>query len=121
MKKLARRQVSGKPDAPYAGVCFTSRNACVSGTANCSDHGRCMQVGLSANCWTCSCNATLSNGLTTTWAGGACEKQDISTEFHLFFWSSLVLIGLVTAAIGMLYSASQVDMGSVLGATGYVK
>jgi hypothetical protein len=41
--------------------------------------------------------------------------------FNLLFWSALGLTAALIAAFTLLFSATQADLGSVLGATGYVK
>lgn len=61
-------------------ACFTTQETCVNGTGECSGHGECVQANKAGQtCWVCACIATQdSKGRTQEWAGGACEKKDIS-------------------------------------------
>jgi Domain of unknown function (DUF3844) len=73
------------------GICHDSEAICVSATNNCSSHGSCVESIASNGCWACMCKPSIQqvgNGgtQTTYWAGEQCEKIDISTPFHLFFW-----------------------------------
>lgn len=95
---------------------FDSQEACRDRTGSCSGHGECRQHR-ATSAFRCVCAAT--NG--TSWSGNACQKVDVSTEFHLFFWTSLLLLVLVVWSIRLMVQAGNADMGSVLGATGYVK
>ncbi|KAH8151239.1 uncharacterized protein LAJ45_04441 [Morchella importuna] len=87
--------------------CHSTKDACESSTANCSGRGTCtkaIQAG-SNSCWTCSCNPPVrKDGVkTTTWAGAACQKKDISVPFNMFLVFGIVITFVLIAAINLLY------------------
>lgn len=66
--------------------------------------------------------------MTTYWAGDECQKIDVSTPFHIFFWvlppagfsvaNWEFVVGMVlTVVLGvrMLWSVGEEEMGGVLG------
>lgn len=69
------RQTLSRP-----GVCYDTELACLNGTSACSGHGSCVStVHEGSECFTCACVATKSeSGMTQTWVGQSCERQDIS-------------------------------------------
>jgi len=75
----------------------------------------------SSGCWTCLCTPSVrqvgdGNGLQTTyWAGEQCQKQDISMQFHLFFWFTIALVLTVVVGVKLLWSVGEEEMGGVLG------
>ena len=74
------------------GICHDSESTCIRATNNCSSHGSCVESMTSNGCWTCLCVPSVrqvgdgTGRQTTYWAGEQCQKQDISVQFHLFFW-----------------------------------
>ena len=105
-------------------ACFKSKDSCAHETRNCSGHGLCQNKwaggeGSSSSevCFTCHCLSTRSEaGSVTHWAGRACTKQDISVEFWLFAGFTLALLGILTLAIGMLFSVGEEKLPGVIGA-----
>ncbi|KAK3335217.1 hypothetical protein B0T19DRAFT_376908 [Cercophora scortea] len=108
--------------------CFGTFNSCMTQTANCTGHGKCVDkygpTGKS-HCFTCSCLATIvqtddepgSRGRKTVhWGGNVCQKKDISVPFWLLTGFTIVLIGAVTFAIGLLYSIGEEPLPGVIGA-----
>lgn len=93
-------------------VCHASLDSCISSTNNCSSAGACYKkyTSGSADCFACKCEAGSGRG------GSACQKRDISGPFWLIFISSLVLVGLVSWGIGMLYSIGDEKLPGVIGA-----
>ncbi|KAM3086107.1 hypothetical protein ACMFMG_000247 [Clarireedia jacksonii] len=86
--------------------CYASFDACVSSTNNCSSSGSCYKK--SNDCFSCDCkNST---------GGAACQKVDVSGPFWLISISSIVLVGLVSWGIGMLYSIGEEQLPGVIGA-----
>ncbi|RPB14408.1 hypothetical protein P167DRAFT_563882 [Morchella conica CCBAS932] len=100
--------------------CHSTKDACESSTANCSGRGTCtkaIQAG-SNSCWTCSCNPPVrKDGVkTTTWAGAACQKKDISVPFNMFLVFGIVITFVLIAAINLLYGIGDEPLPSVLSA-----
>lgn len=113
---------------PLEGIlpsCYTSKRACESNTRGCTGHGSCTlkytnkdmkESAKNGECWACSCTSTKKNGLTTKWAGPACQKKDISTEFWLLALFTVGLVSAVGFAIGNLWSMGEQELPSVIGA-----
>ncbi|RAL60473.1 hypothetical protein DID88_000248 [Monilinia fructigena] len=93
-------------------VCHASLDSCISSTNNCSSNGACYKkfTSQSGDCFACRCGADSGRG------GSACQKTDISGPFWLIFISSLVLVGIVSWGIGMLYSIGDEKLPGVIGA-----
>ncbi|QPG77192.1 hypothetical protein FOA43_004599 [Brettanomyces nanus] len=91
--------------------CYSSQETCIDSTGSCSGHGTCTQV---RKCWTCMCSATMDKGLSTYWAGNACEKKDVSSQFHLLFWTSLFIILAMVAGIKFMYECGETKLPGVL-------
>jgi len=53
--------------------------------------------------------------MTTYWAGEECQKIDVSTPFHLFFWFVVGMVLTVVLGVRMLWSVGEEEMGGVLG------
>lgn len=53
---------------------------------------------------------------TIHWGGAACQKKDISGPFWLIVGFTVVMIGLVSWAIGMLFSIGEEKLPGVIGA-----
>lgn len=118
---------------PLPGIlpaCFPSLSACESSTRNCSGHGTCSKKYTDAdaptdsrykNCYACQCSATTkesgSGGVSTTyWAGPACQKKDVSVQFWLIALFSVAMVGLVSFAVGQVWSMGEEELPSVIGA-----
>jgi hypothetical protein len=119
---------------PITGVnpmCHSSLDSCVSSTNNCSGHGACYKKYGSANdttgaCFTCGCMITnetfkYNDGHRTgwryqSWGGSACHKKDVSGPFWLIGIFSVVMVGLVSWAIGLMYSIGEEKLPGVIGA-----
>ncbi|KAK3693412.1 hypothetical protein B0T22DRAFT_476259 [Podospora appendiculata] len=109
--------------------CFGTFNSCMTQTANCTGHGKCVdKYGPAAgksHCFTCACLATIvetgdepgSRGRKTVhWGGNVCQKKDISVPFWLLTGFTIVLVGAITFAIGLLYSIGEEPLPGVIGA-----
>ncbi|KAK3392694.1 hypothetical protein B0H63DRAFT_424442 [Podospora didyma] len=99
--------------------CFNSFNSCIAGTDNCSGHGKCFNKNTQNDtraCFSCLCERTVVNKTTTFWAGGACQKEDISVQFWLITGFTIAIIGAVTFSIGLLYSVGSETLPGVIGA-----
>ncbi|KAJ1024564.1 hypothetical protein NDA13_004495 [Ustilago tritici] len=83
-------------------TCFTSATDLEKATNNCSGHGLAVKTSKGGKpCYRCQCKATeVRKGKKVYWAGAACEKKDISTEFVLLASSVLLL---VLASVGSVY------------------
>jgi len=115
---------------PIWSTCYPSNDTCQNATNNCSGHGQCKMKYKSKNqgesCYTCGCipsiNITLSKdgkdeiARRTYWGGAACQKEDVSSPFWLLLGITVVLIGIVSAGIGMLFSIGEEKLPSVIGA-----
>ena len=120
----------GDPLPGILPACFPSLSACESMTRNCSGHGSCSKKYTDANaptdsryknCFACQCSATTkesgSGGVTTTyWAGPACQKKDVSVQFWLIALFSVAMVGLVSFAVGQVWSMGDEELPSVIGA-----
>jgi len=109
--------------------CFPSLSQCQSQTNNCSSHGSChlaytqhspssSNSERGSHCYSCQCKASYDDKRhkTTSWAGPACQKKDVSEAFWLLAGGSLVLIMLISWAIGTIWSMGDEDLPSVIGA-----
>lgn len=118
---------------PLPGIlpaCFSSQSACESTTRNCSGHGVCGKkyTDKSAegdskfkDCYACECKATkrdMGEGKvqTTYWGGPACQKKDVSVQFWLIALFSVAMVGLVSFAVGTVWSMGDEELPSVIGA-----
>ena len=84
-----------------AGTCFTSQSSLEKATNNCSGHGKGVQTSKGGKpCYRCQCKPTEERkGKKVYWAGAACEKKDISTEFVLLGSSVLLLVLISVASV----------------------
>ncbi|RYP70778.1 hypothetical protein DL769_004865 [Monosporascus sp. CRB-8-3] len=105
--------------------CFTSYDACMSGTSNCSGHGDCgdrfAASGKGNSCFACRCLRTTekdSKGRESIyhWGGAACQKVDVSTPFWLFVGVTIALLATVTFAVGLLFGVGEEQLPGVIGA-----
>lgn len=84
---------------------FASEDECNKKSDNCSDHGVCFQGPSGA--YTCKCN--------TGFGGKLCQKQDISVQFQLFFWTAVVALITLTIGIKLMMSVGSEPLPGVLG------
>ncbi|KAL8297609.1 hypothetical protein RB597_007303 [Gaeumannomyces tritici] len=105
--------------------CFTSLSACKNATAGCSGHGECLNkfTGTNASvskgepvCFSCRCLPTKEGNTRAFWGGKMCQKRDISTPFWLITLLTVALIGMVSMAIGMLFTVGEEKLPGVIGA-----
>ncbi|KAK3382070.1 hypothetical protein B0T24DRAFT_516670 [Lasiosphaeria ovina] len=103
--------------------CFTTFNSCMAGTGNCTSHGQCVnKYGENSTnaCFSCSCVPSIEGGeifhQTIYWGGSMCQKKDISVQFWLLTGFTVTIIGVVTAAIGLLFSVGEEQLPGVIGA-----
>lgn len=110
--------------------CFTSYNSCVSATGNCTGHGECVDryaTGAQGQaddrvCFVCACKSTKTHpeiedqDLHTHWGGAYCQKIDVSSPFWLLFGTSLLLVGVVTGSIALLFNVGEEKLPGVIGA-----
>ncbi|ODQ80784.1 hypothetical protein BABINDRAFT_166366 [Babjeviella inositovora NRRL Y-12698] len=107
--------VHTKRDGRSASMGYSTEESCQVATANCNNHGICTQIGAT---WTCVCapsfNSTINK--TTSWAGAACEKKDVSVEFNLFLWTGVGFLTLFVAGVKMLATVGSEPLPGVLEA-----
>lgn len=102
--------------------CFNSMESCRNATNDCSGHGSCKASRSNKNCFQCKCGRTTirtnedGTKKTNLWAGGACQKKDISVEFTLFAVFGVTMAMLIMGVIGMMYSMGSQELPSVIGA-----
>lgn len=103
--------------------CHSSLDLCISATNNCTGHGSCYKKfgDDKVDCFTCGCVADFhkdDKGSTKTiyWGGGACQKRDISSQFWLIATFTVTLVGLISWAIGMMFSIGEERLPGVIGA-----
>lgn len=110
--------------------CFTSHNSCVTATGNCTGHGTCVDKYAvpgqepregDRQCFVCSCLSTKKfpdkeNSKHVHWGGAYCQKIDVSSPFWLIATTTVVLVGLVTGCIAMLFSIGEEKLPGVIGA-----
>lgn len=112
-----------KSNKPGLGGCYESQSACEADTSDCSGHGACQKYLDQENCYQCMCSPTVKNSTagkkTTVWAGPSCAKKDVSFEFQIFFWFTIMMVATVWWSVKLLYSV-EIGSAGVLAATGYV-
>ncbi|UZJ55197.1 hypothetical protein CBS101457_004517 [Exobasidium rhododendri] len=103
-------------EADFIGKCFTEASALMKATADCSGHGKAIQSSKGGRkCYRCSCQQTKGKGgKVISWAGAACQKQDISKPFVLLLITTIGLISVIMAAVLYLFSEGQQELPSVL-------
>lgn len=109
-------------------TCYETNKTCQSSTNNCSGHGHCIAKYVNdtegESCYTCGCIPSIIDFMRdgknvtqiTYWGGVACQKEDISSPFWLLAGISIVLVSIVSAGIGMLFSVGEEKLPSVIGA-----
>ncbi|ODV87284.1 hypothetical protein CANARDRAFT_194148 [[Candida] arabinofermentans NRRL YB-2248] len=93
--------------------CFSTQETCIESTSACSGHGLCSKIG---ECWKCVCSTTVDSesGRSSHWTGGACQKKDVSVEFNLLFWTTLILTAVFITGIKLLISCGSEELPGVL-------
>ena len=74
-------------------TCYDSLALCQSQTANCSSQGTCLSSS-NGSCFSCSC--------TGQYVGNSCQTYDISVQFHLLLWTSILLVVALIASVSLL-------------------
>ncbi|KAK2627460.1 hypothetical protein QTJ16_003426 [Diplocarpon rosae] len=107
-------------------LCYASEEVCASATNNCSGHGSCYKKYSTTKsaCFTCGCrstNETFTHAekqyyTTVAWGGSACHKRDVSSPFWLIAIFTVVLVGIVSWGIGLMYSIGEEKLPGVIGA-----
>lgn len=97
---------------------YKSVEACQKTTRNCTGHGECKALGGDGSSFFgCVCNKAAIKGSKTTYFGGsACQKKDLSIPFWLLAGTTIFLVAVVSAGIGLLYSIGSEELPSVIGA-----
>jgi len=115
---------------PVPPSCYTSLNDCNNKTNTCSGHGECYRKWGSEgkpSCFACNCipewvyfnegnNSAKPYKRIDYWGGGACQKRDVSGPFWLISIFTVVLIGVVSWAIGMMFAIGEEKLPGVIGA-----
>lgn len=115
-----------KPLPKLPPLCYASQDACMSSTNNCTGHGTCYKKysTTKAACFTCGCHATnetfsynkQTRYTTVNWGGSACHKRDVSSPFWLISIFTIVMVGVVSWGIGLMYSIGEEKLPGVIGA-----
>lgn len=53
---------------------------------------------------------------TIRWGGNMCQKKDVSIPFWLLTGFTIAIVGMITFAIGLLYSVGEEQLPGVIGA-----
>ncbi|KAL3901738.1 MAG: hypothetical protein SGCHY_000366 [Lobulomycetales sp.] len=111
---LLRRQLNLLTDTD---TCM-DLNSCITSTNNCSNHGSCAPLATRPGCYSCVCSTINSddsgnpipgyNG-PVKWTGKACAQQDISSDFHLIFWTSFMLFFALLICISLVNGIGNGD------------
>lgn len=127
---MATSSPKSNNSTPLRGIlpqCFPSKSECESMTRNCTGHGSCAlkytnkDARPAASCYSCECTATVVTNKdggkkTTKWGGPACQKKDIVMPFWLLAGFSIIMVSLISWAIGMLLTMGNEELPSVIGA-----
>lgn len=111
------------PVVPLSRKCFASADDVRNATGYCSGHGvpvrgittRTLPEGQD-DCWVCMCTREVSDesGKVTSYAGEACQKKDVSSDFVLLFGSGLGLIVTLVFCVSLLARAGSAELPSTL-------
>lgn len=110
------------PNEPISAIstCYPSEEWCESETDDCSGHGSCVSASKAGRtCFVCACSSTQSTDgrgrtKTTKWAGNACDRKDVSSEFVLLAGTAIGLILFVLGSVALLVAAGEQKLPSVL-------
>ena len=111
-------------------ICYAKSKLCDLATNSCSGHGTCVkkytdqpdaadQAGV--ECWACACSPTVSKdskgrSRKTYWGGPACQKEDVSVSFFILLAITVLLVGVTSWGVGLMYSVGEETLPSVIGA-----
>ncbi len=114
-------EASSTPVVPQSKTCFASLDDLNNQTASCLGHGAGVKgiTTRGSECWVCQCTKTVDEaGHTTKWAGEGCEKEDLSGDFTLLFFSGAGLILVLAFSVGVLYKVGNVELPGTLSSVG---
>lgn len=121
---IAEATSAAQPVSPFATrindraipACFSSQSACQNATNNCSGHGSCdnKYPGFK-DCFYCNCSR-YSPEDPHYWVGATCSKQDVSVPFWLFAGVGLLLLGILSFAVTLLFNVGEEKLPGVIGA-----
>lgn len=99
-----------------AGTCFTSSKDLEKATNNCSGHGKAVKSSRGGKpCYRCKCESSeVRKGKKVYWAGAACEKKDVSTEFVLIGSSVLLLVLISAGSVYFLLAEGSKELPGTL-------
>ncbi|VDB85235.1 unnamed protein product [Peniophora sp. CBMAI 1063] len=108
--------VAAFPQIVSDAICYATDDACVSATGGCSGHGSCAAGSRAGKtCYVCQCSASRDEGgRTTHWAGNACEREDVSSQFVLLAGTTIGLLAFFSAAVGLLVGMGSDELPGVL-------
>lgn len=105
-EKRGSRATSSKKKQAIGIARFGSEDECNEKTNNCTGNGTCSK-GRGESAYTCKCK--------TGRGGKLCQKQDISVQFQLFFWTAVVALITITLGIKLMMSVGTEPLPGVLG------
>lgn len=117
-------QPTSTPLRRLPALCYNTLDSCTTATQNCSGHGKCVrkygptEEGSGPSCFSCSCYSPDASDPARKghWGGAACQKQDISAQFWIIAGFSALLVGIISAAIGAMFSIGSEKLPGVIGA-----
>lgn len=97
-------------------TCFTSKSDLEEATNGCSGHGSAIQTSRGGKkCYRCQCTATKDKqSRKTYWAGAACQKKDVSTEFFLLGSSVILLVLITLGSVYFLFAQGSAELPGTL-------
>ena len=126
-KTSTRSNSTIKPITGVPKVCHSTLESCKEKTNDCSGHGSCYKKRAGSNsCFACGCTPQKQTFLhgpqnrtgvrLVYWGGAACQKKDVSGAFWLISIFTIVMVGLVSWSIGLMYSIGEEKLPGVIGA-----
>jgi len=80
---------------------FASADDCMKGTNQCNGRGSCVSESTrNPGCFSCKCEK--KDGI--QYGGNSCEAEDISVDFQLLFWCSVMLIVTLILVVGIMFN-----------------
>ncbi|KAK0553624.1 hypothetical protein OC846_000502 [Tilletia horrida] len=105
----------------FVGKCFRSEADLEKATKSCSGRGSGRQSRLGgAVCWRCVCKPDRREGRVTYFGGEACQKIDVSGPFVLLASTTIILILIIAASVGLLFKQGQEELPSTLAGVSIV-
>lgn len=113
---LKKNSSSAPKESDFIGKCFTSEDDLNKATANCSSHGSAIQSSKGGRkCYRCKCQQSKGKGgKIVSWAGAACQKQDLSGPFVLLLTTTVGLMAVIFGSVLYLFYEGQKELPSVL-------